>query len=368
MNDLARILRPVAFSDCPGWNRDDHSAAFAAFRRSADYAAYQPYKSGSLGISFEALEPILAIARGLNNPDVKEARAFFERNFIPCRVIPDQGTGFVTAFYEPEIEASLYADDRFKVPFLRQPDDLVKVTDDNRPTGFDPSFAFARRTEDGLVEYDDRRMIEQGSLSGRGLEIAFVADRVDAFFAHVQGAARLKFRDGGALRITYAAKSGHPFTGIGRILVANGEISPSEISMQSIRRWLAEHPDKANGLIWQNRSYIFFREAPVDDPKSGPVAAAKVPLSAGRSLAVDKLLHTFGTPIHVSAPTVTVFDGEPFARLMIAQDTGTAIVGPARGDLFAGSGDLAGEIAGGVKDEAEFYALVPRALLGACTG
>lgn len=363
MNGLARILRPVAFSDCPGWNRDDQSAAFAAFRRSADYAAAHSYKSGGLGISFEALKPIFAAARMLDNPGPAQARAFFEQNFIPCRIVPDEGNGFVTAFYEPDIEASLQADDRFKVPFLRQPDDLVKVTDDNRPQGLDPSFAFARRTGNGLVEYDDRRMIEQGSLSGRGLEIAFVADRVDAFFAHVQGAARLKLRNGAVLRITYAAKSGHPFTGIGRILVANGEIPASEISMQSIRRWLAGHPDRADDLIWQNRSYIFFREAPVDDPHAGPIAAAKVPLSAGRSIAVDRLLHTFGTPIHVSAPTVTVFDGEPFARLMIAQDTGTAIVGPARGDLFAGSGDIAGEIAGGVKDEADFYALVPRRLL-----
>jgi len=363
MNGLARILRPVAFSDCPGWDRDDQSAAFAAFRRSADYAAAHSYKSGGLGISFEALKPIFAAARMLDNPGPAQARAFFEQNFIPCRIVPDAGNGFVTAFYEPEIEASLQADDRFKVPFLRQPDDLMKVTDDNRPQGLDPSFAFARRTGNGLVEYDDRRMIEQGGLSGRGLEIAFVADRVDAFFAHVQGASRLRLRNGAVLRITYAAKSGHPFTGIGRILVANGEIPASEISMQSIRRWLAGHPDRADDLIWQNRSYIFFREAPVDDLHAGPIAAAKVPLSAGRSLAVDRLLHTFGTPIHVSAPTVTVFDGEPFARLMIAQDTGTAIVGPARGDLFAGSGDIAGEIAGGVKDEADFYALVPRRLL-----
>ena len=365
MKGLARILRPVAFSDCPGWNQDDQSAAFAAFRRSADYAARQTYRSGSLGISFEALRPVFAAARDLDNPGVEKARTFFEQNFIPCQIVPDQGKGFVTAFYEPEIEASLQADDRFNVPFLRQPNDLVNVTEDNRPAGLEPSFAFARWTENGLVEYDDRRMIEQGSLSGRGLEIAFVADRIDAFFAHVQGAARLKLPDGGVLRITYAAKSGHPFTGIGQILVAEGEIPASEISMQSIRRWLVEHPGKADDLIWQNRSYIFFREAPVDDLKAGPIAAAKVPLTAGRSLAVDRLLHTFGTPIHVSAPTVTAFDGEPFARLMIAQDTGTAIVGPARGDLFAGSGDAAGEIAGGVKDDAEFYALVPRTLLGA---
>lgn len=370
MNDLARIFRRVEFSDCPGWSRDDQAPAFAAFRRSADYAQANSYKSGSLGISFEALQPAFAAARALDNPDGQAARAFFEHHFVPFRIEPETGAGFVTGFYEPEIEASRKPDARFRVPFLRKPDDLVKVTDENRPAGFDPSFAFARatnggRVEGGLAEYDDRRAIEQGSLAGRGLEIAYVEDRVDAFFAHVQGAARLKLADGGWLRITYAAKTGHPFTGIGRILVDRGEIPAAEISMQTIRRWLKDNPARVDDLIWQNRSYIFFREAPVDDPRAGPVAAAKVPLTAGRSLAVDRLLHTFGTPIHVSAPDVTVFDGEPFARLMIAQDTGTAIVGPARGDLFAGSGDAAGEIAGGIKQAADFYALVPRTLAGA---
>ncbi len=104
--------------------------------------------------------------------------------------------------------------------------------------------------------------------------------------------------------MTYAAKTGHPFTGIGRILVDEGEIAAAEISMQSIRRWLSAHPDRADELIWKNRSYIFFREASVDDPAAGPVAAAKVPLTAGRSMAVDRLLHTFGTPFYVSAPTL----------------------------------------------------------------
>lgn len=364
VNDLARIFRPASFGDCPGWDRDDQALAFAAFRRSADYAENNSYGSGSLGLTFEALKPIFAAARALDHPDRGEARRFFEAHFVPCRVEPEQGKGFVTGFYEPEIEASRIADARFKVPFLRKPADLVKVSDENRPAGLDPSFAFARQTESGLEEYADRRAIEQGALSGHGLEIAFVADRVDAFFAHVQGAARLKLTDGETLRVTYAAKTGHPFTGIGRILVDEGEITAAEISMQSIRRWLSAHPDRADELIWKNRSYIFFREAPVDDPAAGPVAAAKVPLTAGRSMAVDRLLHTFGTPFYVSAPTLCAFGGEPFAHLMIAQDTGTAIVGPARGDLFTGSGDEAGEIAGGIKDEADFYALVPRNLVG----
>ncbi len=362
MTGLARFFRPVGFGDCPGWNRDDHAEAFSAFRRSADFVRDGAYRSGGLGVSFEALQPAFAAARALENPDASAARAFFERFFVPCRI---EEKGFVTGFYEPEIEASRVATERFRVPFLAKPDDLEKVTEENRPAGLDPSFAFARRTEAGLVEYDDRRTIETGGLAGRGLELAYVADKVDAFFAHVQGAARLVFEDGGVMRLTYAAKTGHPFTGIGRLLVEAGEIPAAAISMQAIRRWLKDHPDEVDALLWRNRSYIFFREAPVDEPGAGPIAAAKVPLTAGRSIAVDKALHTFGAPIHVSAPALTAFDARPFARLMIAQDTGTAIVGPARGDLFAGAGDAAGEIAGVVRHAADFYALVPRALAGA---
>jgi len=133
--------------------------------------------------------------------------------------------------------------------------------------------------------------------------------------------------------------------------------------MQSIRAWFKAHPDRVNDILWQNRSYIFFREAPVDDAELGPIAAAKVPLTPGRSVAVDRLLHTFGTPFYIDAPTLTAFGQRPFRRLMIAQDTGSAITGPARGDLFAGSGDAAGEIAGVVRNAADFYALVPRGLV-----
>lgn len=360
MTNLANIIRPVSYSDCPGWYQDDQALAFSAFRRSADFAEHNRYNSGNLGISFVALKPAFAAARLLNNPDTAQARAFFETHFVPCRI---DAEGFVTAFYEPEIEASRTPDARFTVPFFKKPDDLVKVSDNNRPVNMDASFAFARQTPSGFTEYDDRRAIEQGSLNNRGLELAYVADRVDAFFAHVQGAARLRLAHGSYMRITYAAKTGHPFTSIGRILVAQGEIPADKISMQTIRQWLKNNPAKADALIWQNRSYIFFREAPVDDPNVGQIAAAKVPLTAGRSIAVDRLLHTFGTPFYIHAPAVTAFDDAPFSRLMIAQDTGTAIVGPARGDLFAGSGDAAGEIAGAINSKADFYALVPRALV-----
>lgn len=368
---LAKFLQPLGFSNCPGWEMDDQSPAFRAFRRSADYAKNSSYKSGSLGISFDALKPAFAAAREIENLDKYQARAFFEDFFIPCLIAaPPLSTGrdaggFVTGYYEPVIKASRHADDRFKVPFLSPPEDLVKIADKDRPKGLDPSYRFARKTQAGLIEYDDRRAIEQGSLAGRGLELAFVENRIDAFFAHIQGAARLEFADGTTMRITYAAKTGHPFTAIGRILVDDGEVSAHAITMRTIRQWLQDNPERADELMWRNRSYIFFREAPVDDPDAGPIAAAKVPLTAGRSMAVDRNLHCFGTPFFVNAPHLTSFDNRPFSRLMIGQDTGTAIVGPARGDLFAGSGDIAGEIAGGIKHRADFYVLVPRQLVGA---
>jgi membrane-bound lytic murein transglycosylase A len=179
----------------------------------------------------------------------------------------------------------------------------------------------------------------------------------------VQGAARLNMTDGSVRRVTYAAKTGHRFTGPGRILAELGEIPLEQVTMQSIRAWFDANPGRVNEILWQNRSYIFFREALVPDDSLGPIAAAKVQLTPGRSVAVDRLLHTFGTPFFIGSNSLTAFGGAPFRRLMIAQDTGSAITGPARGDLFAGSGHAAGEIAGVVRHPADFYAFVPRALI-----
>lgn len=362
---LSPVFRPRQFDDLPGWKADDPSSAFEAFRRSALRVLEKPYRTGSLGIEAGAFAEAYAEARDHPKLGAEAARAFFERYFIPHLIEPgDRPKGFVTGFYEPEVDASPVRTDRFKVPFLSRPDDLVDVDDGNRPAGFDPYLAFGRKTERGIEEYFDRRAIETGALAGRGLEIAWVESKVDAFFIHVQGAARLKLRDGTTRRITYAAKSGQRFSGPGRILADLGEIPLDKVTMQSIRNWFRDHPERIDEILWQNRSYIFWREAPVDDPALGPVAAAKVPLTPGRSIAVDRLLHTFGTPFFIDAPALTAFDAAPFSRLMIAQDTGSAIVGPARGDLFAGSGDAAGEIAGVVRADADFYALVPRALAG----
>lgn len=361
---LSPLLRPRSFADLPGWSEDDQSGAFEAFRRSALHVPVKPYRTGSLGIAFSAFAPAYDEASQSPPLDPAEARLFFERHFVPFHVQPEAGSmGLVTGFYEPEVEASPFRTGRHAVPILSRPSDLVDVDDGNRPAGMDAYLAFARDTPQGPVEYFDRGEIERGALHGRGLEIAWLADKVDAFFIHVQGAARLNMTDGSLRRITYAAKTGQRFLGPGRILADLGEIPLASVTMQSIRAWFRAHPRRVDEILWQNRSYIFFREASVDDPALGPVAAAKVPLTPGRSVAVDRLLHTFGTPFHIDAPTLTAFDAKPFRRLMIAQDTGSAIVGSARGDLFAGSGDAAGEIAGVIRNVADFYALVPKSLV-----
>lgn len=360
---LSPLFQPTGFNELPGWENDDHAAAFSAFRRCALRALTRPYRSGSLGIEASAFNPAYDEARAAPPSGGDEARNFFERHFCAARIVTGPGeSGLVTGFYEPEVDASPIPTDKFGVPLLARPDDLVDIDDDNRPTGMDPYLAFARSTPEGPVEYHDRTAIEEGALAGRRLEIAWLADPVDAFFIHVQGAARLRMPDGSQKRVTYAAKSGQRFTGAGKILAALGEIPLEEVTMQSIRAWFKANPGRVNEILRQNRSYIFFREAPVDDPELGPIAAAKTPLTPGRSIAVDRLLHTFGTPFHIDAPTLTAFGSKPFRRLMIAQDTGSAITGPARGDLFAGSGDAAGEIAGVVRHAADFFALIPRPL------
>ncbi|RWI03744.1 murein transglycosylase A [Mesorhizobium sp.] len=376
---LSQAFSEKSFDDLPGWDEDDHLAAFAAFRRSAFHVLTKPYRSGGLGVDFNAFTKVYAAARSVAPTDRREARAFFERHFIPAHIGAESGgAGLVTGFYEPVVDASPVRTERFTVPLLSRPADLVDIDDANRPHGMDPYLAFGRATPNGPVEYFDRGEIERGALArkglagkglaGKGLEIAWLADKVDAFFIHVQGAARLTMTDGRLCRVTYAAKSGQRFTGPGKILSEIGEIPLEAVTMQSVRAWFKAHPDRIDEILWRNRSYIFFREtsvseAAVDDPELGPIAAAKVLLTPGRSVAVDRLLHTFGTPFYIDGPSLTAFDNKPFRRLMIAQDTGSAITGPARGDLFAGTGHAAGEIAGVVRNPADFYALIPRPLV-----
>jgi membrane-bound lytic murein transglycosylase A len=347
-------LRPASFDELSGWADDDHGAALAAFRRGAEVLATHPPKTRTLGLDAAALGAAIARAARLPASVTRaEARVFFEREFTPALVT---GDAFFTGYYEPEVEGSRVATTEFAVPLYRAPDDLVEIEPGSVP-GLDASFRFARATGAGLTEHPDRGAIMAGALAGRGLELLYLRDAVDAFFIHVQGAARIRLSDGTAMRVTYAAKSGHPYTAIGKVLIETGALKPGGVTMAAIRDWLAAHPAEAAGVMAKNRSFIFFRVAPVADDSAGPIAAAKVPLTAGRSLAVDRLIHTFHAPVFIET---TLPDRSAWRRLMIAQDTGSAIVGPARGDIFFGSGDAAGEIAGAMQGRGRFFVLMPR--------
>lgn len=357
-------LQPAAYGELPGWSEDDPTPLMNALRACRGHVTgVKPYKSGSLGLTSEDLLPLLDAAETMNPDDAAQARTFFETHCTPFRIVRDGGQrGFVTAFYEPEIEVSATPQGEWRFPFYRRPDDLIDLNDENRPDFLDASYAFARIRDGRIDAYPDRGEIDRGYLDGRGLEIAWAKSKVDVFFVHVQGAARLRYPDGGLKRITFAAKAGHPFSPIGKLLIDRGEIDPARISMQSICGWLADHPEQVDAVLWHNRSYIFFKEAKVEDEALGPIAAAKVPLVPGRSLAVDRFIHTFGFPFYISAPEITHLDhGKPFNRLMLAMETGTAIIGPARGDIFTGSGYEAGEQAGTVRHAADFYILIPNA-------
>ncbi|WP_185984177.1 murein transglycosylase A [Aureimonas mangrovi] len=356
MNDAA--FRPLAFEQLPGWRAADFAPALDAFRRSAArILSDAPPKSGALGVSAASLRPA---AHAALRP-VDDSREFFERFFSPALVVPEGGRrGFVTGYYEPVIEASAERTARFTVPLHRPPPDLVPVRGET-PGRLPEGFAFARRQADGsLVEHPDRAAIARGFLDGRGLEIAWLEDPVDAFFIHVQGSARLKLTDGRTIRVGYAAKTGHGFTAIGRILVNEGELVLEKADMDGIRAWLATNPDRVRGLLDRNRSYIFFEPREIEDESLGPPGAAGVPLTPLASLALDHRLHTFGMPLFLHAPSL-VIEGVPFARPMVVQDTGSAITGPARGDIFVGSGAAAGSLAGAVRHAADFYALLPKA-------
>lgn len=363
MSEPVAELVPLAFADLPGWGDAPLVPTLVAFRRAASHWAVRPPKTRALGIGGEALAAVAARAAALSDPlDEPSARAFFERRFTPHRVEPRTGEPFLTGYYEPELEGSRVPTDRFRWPLLARPDDLVDLDASNRPPTIDPSWAFARRTEAGLVPYFDRGEIEDGTLAGRGLERVWLDDPVDAFFVHVQGSVRIRLEGGGILRMAYDGKAGHPYTSIGRIAIDRGLIPAEEMTLERLREWLKADPTAARALMRENRSFVFFREQPDLDPDLGAVAAAGLPLTPGVSLAVDRTLHTFGTPIFLDADLPLGDDGSviPFRRLMLAEDTGSAILGPARGDVFVGLGPEAGRRAGRIRHVPRaFVVLVP---------
>ena len=321
-------LLPVGFDRLPGWREDHLAEALPAFTASCGHMK-----------DMATWRPVCAAARQVPPNDEAAAQAFFEDNLQPYAMTDNgSGRGLFTGYYEPEIAGSRTRAPGYDVPLYGLP---------------------APRVHNGRPEaLPDRAAIDRGALARRNLERFWLADAVDGFFLEIQGSGRVRLPDGGVARVNYAGKNGYPYVAIGRVLIDRGELTREETSLPTILAWLASHPGQAREVMEKNPSYVFFRELPPIPIEQGPPGAMDVTLTPGRSIAVDPSFVPLGTPMWLD--TTNAINGLAIRRLMVAQDTGGAIKGPVRADLFLGWGPEAAELAGRMKQPGMQYMLVPR--------
>jgi membrane-bound lytic murein transglycosylase A len=305
----------LSFQDLSGWAEDDHLSALKTFLVTCDQLDGADWP------------PICKLAASVTSEQA--AKSFFEMVFRPAII----GTppALFTGYYEPELPGSLTKTRKFPYPIYRKPDDL----------------------RDGETYYD-RKSIEAGALRGRGLEIAYLEDPVEAFFLQVQGSGRIKLTNGTTLRVGFAAANGYSYRSVGQEMVARGTVTADQISAQAIQSFVRNNPRQGKELLNVNPSYVFFRVIPELTPDMGPIGAMSRSITTLRSIAVDPSFTTLGTPVWIEK------DGaDPMKRLMIAQDTGGAIKGAQRADIFFGTGQAAGDAAGIIKDGGRMVQLLP---------
>lgn len=350
---LPARYEPVAWSALPGFADDRVRDAWPALAAGCRKAPAAPWQTACAALA------------SVDASDEAALRAWLAAHFSPYRIVAPDGAdrGLVTGYYEPQVDGARTADARFRVPLYAVPEDLVRV----ELAALHPELADrrVRGRLDGrrVVPYWTRAEIDAGRARAL-VPLAFVAEPMDAFFIEIQGSARLRLPDGRALRVGYADQNGHPYTPVARALIARGEMTREEASMQAIRAWGARHPDRVAALLQENASYVFFREVPAPAPGTleaaidGPLGALGVPLAAGRAIAVDPRSIPLGAPVWLA--TTHPLDGRPIERLVVAQDTGGAIRGAVRADLYYGSGDAAAEAAGRMKHDGRLWLLWPR--------
>jgi membrane-bound lytic murein transglycosylase A len=358
--------QPVEWADLEGWADDDHSAAFAAFLDSCRALVGKRLPSFDAMDMTTALRDVCERAQAAVPLDEAGARNFFEGNFRPLQISKlGETDGFLTGYYEPIIDGSRVPTGEFHAPLYRRPPNLVasgwrKLGDAFPAKGVRVGRRIGRRK---IAAYYTRAEIEDGALDGWHLEICWLRSEVDVLFAQIQGSARIRLEDGSILRVNYDSYNGWPYTPVGRVLVDRGIMTKDEVSMQRIRQWMEADPEQAKEMRRQNKSYVFFRITDLSNEDEA-VGAEGVPLIPGRSIAVDRALHVYGTPFFIDAdlPIANAKATTQFHRLVIAQDTGSAIVGPARADIYFGAGDEAARMAGRIKNPGRFFLLLPRAL------
>jgi len=329
-------MAPISYNEIAGWAEDRHAEALAAFRRSCPKLSAGPdtriaTDGGEKTVTAAEWKGICDSAAAVKAGDARAARAFFEENFRPLVV---QVPGKFTGYFEPELRGSRAPSRLFTVPVYRRPNDLT-----DKP-------------------YFTRAEIEQGALKGKGLEIAYVQDPVGLFEVQVQGSGRIQLAEGGTMTLGFDGSNNRPYTAIGAVLVEMGVMKKEDVTWPAIRDWLKRNPQQAREVMRKNERYIFFK----DTRTQSPTGSAGVTLTAQRSMAVDPTITPYGTPIWIDTkrpvarkPGAT----EPYRRLMIAQDSGAAIKGPARGDVYFGNGAQAADWAGRMVGDGRAIVLIP---------
>ncbi|NOT42929.1 MAG: murein transglycosylase [Alphaproteobacteria bacterium] len=361
--DELRLAR-TSFAKLESWAAADPKAALAAFAASCKRLVKRKDGDAFGGVAAYGTvgEWRAACEAALQSPG--NARQFFEAWFEPV-FASNRGeeVGLFTGYYEPELTGSRTATGKFTTPLYTRPSDLISVD----LGAFRPALKgerIAGRVDDAkLVPYATRGQIVSSGLSGRSNAIAYVDDATGAFFLQIQGSGRVKFANGEVIRVAYDGQNGHPYTAVGRVLVERGEVRREDMSMQRIRSWLLANPAKADALMNENASFVFFKEQPIADPVLGAEGAQSVSLTPEASLAVDLKFHGLGAPMWIDA-TAPVESGADvvFRRLVVAQDTGGAIRGPVRGDVYWGAGKRAEEIAGRMAHKGRLAVLLPKAV------
>ncbi|MFY0693170.1 MAG: MltA domain-containing protein [Paracoccaceae bacterium] len=304
----------LKFQDLKGWDSDDHQAALDVFQKTC--------------IDIPDPEWASLCALATSQPD---ARTFFELFFRPVLLGGDE-TALFTGYFEPELRGSRQRQGPYQFPIYAKP----------------------REIRNGTRWFTRAEIEDQNLLAGRGLEIAYVDDPVDVFFLQIQGSGRVKLAEGGALRVGYAGKNGHDYKSVGQELVKRGVYRPHQVSAQVIQRWVKRNPAAGRELLQHNPSYVFFREVSEVPASQGPLGAMNRSITKMRSIAVDPAYVPLGAPVWIEK------DGaDPLRRLMIAQDTGSAIKGVQRADIFYGTGAEAGKAAGRIKDPGRMVVLMP---------
>jgi membrane-bound lytic murein transglycosylase A len=359
LND-AKATR-IAFSSMPNWGVDDHLDAWQVFEKhcTAQRLGQQVLRSGAAPPS--AFSVVCDEARKAVIKTSTDARRFFEHWFVPYEILPASGAGFLTGYYEPETMGSLVQTEEFRAPLLARPADLVTIPQGEVWAGIPADFAAVRRQADGQNSiYPSRSEIMRGDLGPLASPIAWLKDDVEVFFMQVQGSGKVKLPNGDITRIAYNGRNGHPYSSIGRIVVREGLMPLEDATMDKLKAWLRAHPVEAKRIMEMNRSYVFFRVAAELSGASGPIGGAGLPLTPWRSIAVDRSIWAYGLPIWLEVNLPAEGKTEAFHRLTIAEDTGSAILGPARGDLYHGSGAAAGSRAGVLRNPARFVVLWPK--------